>query len=367
MFTSVILFILILGVLIFLHEFGHFYTARKLGIAVEEFGFGFPPRIFGIKKSSTIYSINWIPFGGFVRLKGEQAQIAESDSFSFQVAWKRMVVIVAGVFMNLIVAMIILSFVFALGVPSLVDDQSTNYPGGQISDEKLQIYSVEEGSPAERAGLKNGDIVISIDGQGVLKLEEAQMLLNVDREINIVYARGGQDGSVNVVPVVIDEEDKYKIGVSLIEAGLVRYPWYQAIWLGPWYAIQLLGLIFVSIWDFFKGLLTQGTISADVAGPIGIAVVTGQVADLGAIYLLQFSAILSLSLAVMNILPIPALDGGRALFIIIEKVRKKPISQKVEGVIHAVGFYALILLLIFISYKDVIRFNIGEKISDLFQ
>ncbi|MFH0852877.1 MAG: M50 family metallopeptidase [bacterium] len=367
MFISIILFILILGVLVFLHEFGHFYSARKLGINVEEFGFGFPPRIYGIKKGQTIYSINWIPFGGFVRLKGEQEHIKEPDSFSSQSAWKRLTVIISGVFMNVILAMLILSLVFALGVPSMVDDQSTIYPGGKVSKQQLQIFSVEEDSPAEQAGLKSGDVILSIRNNEIESLEQAQILLNVNEEIDISYSSSGQENFLVITPIIIDEEGVYKIGVSLIESGFVSYPWYQAIWLGPWYAIQLLGLIFFSIWDFFKGLLTQGTISPDVAGPVGIAVITGQVADMGFIYLLQFSAILSLSLAVMNILPIPALDGGRAMFIIIEKIRKKPISQNIEGIIHTVGFYALILLLIFISYKDFIRFNVGEKISEFFQ
>lgn len=369
MLITLLVFIAVFSVVVFVHELGHFSAARRLGVKVEEFGFGFPPRIAGFKRGNTIYSLNWIPFGGFVRLKGESGESEhDADSFVAQAPWKRVLILTAGVLMNLLTAAVLLSVAFGIGIPSVLD-QDQIASGGKVSQEKLQLILVEEGTPAAEAGLEANDVINSINGEGVETVEELQQITSRQpiEPLELVYTRGKETQTVAITPAVPEDRDVPQIGVAAAETGLVRYPWYQALWLGPWYTLQLLWLIVVSLYDLFAMLFTQGVVSPDVAGPIGIAVVTGQVAQLGFVYVLQFTAVLSLSLAVMNILPIPALDGGRVLFVIIEKLRGKPVSRRVEGLVHTVGFYALILLIVVISIQDISRFNVGERISDFFQ
>ncbi|USN53892.1 MAG: site-2 protease family protein [Candidatus Nomurabacteria bacterium] len=368
MLLTLIVFIVVFSVVVFVHEFGHFSAARKLGVKVEEFGFGFPPRIAGIRRGDTIYSINWIPFGGFVRLKGESGENVDPDSFVAQAPWKRVVILSAGVLMNVITAAVLLSIAFGIGIPSALD-QDQLASGGQVSDHKLQIVTVVEGSPAEKAGLAVNDVIEKINGQEIRTVSDLQAATSQEpiEALELQYSHENESKTLTVTPEIAEGDTTPKIGVAAAETGLVRYPWYQALWLGPWYTLQLLWLIIVSLFELFKLLFTQGMVSPDVAGPIGIAVVTGQVAKLGFVYVLQFTAVLSLSLAVMNILPIPALDGGRVFFVLLEKVRGKAVSPKVEGLVHTIGFYALILFILVISIQDINRFNIGDRVRDFFQ
>ena len=369
MLITLVIFVVILGVLIFIHELGHFVSARIFGVRVEEFGFGFPPRIIGRRKGDTIYSINWIPFGGFVRLKGEQpGSSIEPDSFSAQKPWRRAIILSAGVIMNTVLACLLLSFVFVRGVPSLVDHQMIE-PGGQIRESYVRVVDVLDNSPAQSADLRSGDLLIELDGQSVNKTSDINSITNrlTDRSALLKYSRDGTTNTVTVQPRILDDSNELKLGVSIIDYGLVSYPWYRSMWLGVKYSGIILGQIFVSLFDLVKNLFVHGQVSADLSGPIGIAVVTGQVADLGIIYLIQFAALLSLSLAVMNILPIPALDGGRLLFVAIEKVRGRPVSQRIEGLVHSIGFYLLLILIVVVSYRDVIRFNLDQYIREFIQ
>ncbi len=369
MLTTLIIFVVILGVLVFIHELGHFMTARLFGVKVEEFGFGFPPRIIGWRRGLTVYSLNWIPFGGFVKLKGEQpGSSAEPDSFSAQSTLRRSVILSAGVLMNIILAGALLSFVFARGIPSIVDPQSIE-PGGRISESHVRVVGVLEATPAESAGLKSGDLLLELDGQTINQTDDVNKITDWlgDRPAQLKFERGTAVETVEVQAKILDDTADYKLGVSIIDYGFVAYPWYQSLWLGVKYSGVVLGQIFVSLFDLVRNIFTQGRVSADLSGPIGIAVVTGQVADLGFVYLVQFAALLSLSLAAMNILPIPALDGGRLLFVTIEKIRGRPVSQKIEGLVHSIGFYLLLILIAVVSYRDVIKFNIDQSVRDFVQ
>lgn len=361
MFTTIIVFILILGLLVFVHELGHFITARKTGMKVEEFGIGFPPRMFGVKRGETLYSINWIPLGGFVKIPGESSEITEEDGRNFkdQKIWQQAVVLVAGVSMNIFLAFIVLSIGFMMGLPQVVDDSLA--ARATVSDEHIQVVNVLEGSPAAQAGITLGDQLLSIDGEQVTSGEFLQeyVAANPTKETVIALEREGEPIEFTVTPATVAGNDNPVIGVSIARTGIVSYPWYLAIWEGAKSTVQLLWRIISLFAILLFNLITQGQLIADISGPLGIAVMTGQVVDLGLSYLLQFIALLSLNLAVINIIPFPALDGGKLLFLAIEKIKGSPVNQKIENMIHNFGFLFLIALILIITYHDFAQFGTG--------
>lgn len=360
MILTIVLFVVILGLLVFVHELGHFLTAKRAGATVHEFGFGFPPRLFGIKRKGTIYSLNWIPVGGFVKIKGEGGEAVDApDSFSSLGAWRRAGVLLSGVGMNVVFAMLLFSFVFAAGAPTTLDGDLPN--GAIVSQQRIQVLGVEPGSPADRVQLTLGDVVLSIDGQKISRVEEVQAYnaAHAGKEEKLEILRGKKTINIAITPEKYGDSSEAIWGVNLAETGVVRYPWYQALWLGVRTGIVMLWNIIVAFFDLLKNLIVNQRLSADVTGPIGIAALTGQVASLGYIHLLQFAALLSLNLAVINVLPFPALDGGRALFLAIEKIRGRKINIRVETLIHNIGFFLLLLFVLAITVRDVMR--VGGK------
>lgn len=395
MLTTIILFIVILGIIVFVHELGHFYAARKMGMGVEEFGFGFPPRIIGVQKkdsskkgisnwkiikgskgndgltkSNTVYSLNWIPIGGFVKIKGEQGdKKGENDSFSNKKIWQRAIVLSAGVFMNFVLAVVIISIGFMLGLPSILDSELP--ANADIKDKKIQILEVKEGSPAENNNLKMGDFILSYDGETISSIDDFQRLTRekLNKEISLIVIRGNEEIEIKVVPEDLEGEGEGAIGVWLVESGLVSYPWHFSIWMGAKTTVLVTWEIIKAIFDMLKGLITsQESRIGEVAGPVGIAALTGQVAQLGYIYVLQFIALLSINLGILNFIPFPALDGGRVLFLIIEKIKGSPINQKIENIIHTTGFFILISLVLVVTIKDISRFSESIKnfLSNIF-
>ncbi|HRY82933.1 MAG TPA: RIP metalloprotease RseP [Candidatus Moranbacteria bacterium] len=434
---AIIVFIIILGVLIFVHELGHFVTARRNGIKASEFGFGFPPRIFGLQRiageenkkerevesvevksidikipgeeireeiitekfhekyilapikkwriiwgsqdgddenekkdlseahekkfrGGTIYSINWIPLGGFVKIKGEDGgNKDDEDSFAGKSAWVRTKVLAAGVMMNFILAWVLISIVFMLGAPQAIDPNDKS-----ISNTKIQISNVSAGTPAQLAGIKIGDEILKNQKNSIGKnenlsnIEDVQNYIknNAGQEINLEVKRGDQILEIKVTPRKDAPEGQGPLGVSLAETSIIKYPWYQALWEGLKTTFNLTVAILVALGGIIKSLFMGNGVSADVAGPVGIAVLTKEVTGLGLVYILQFAALLSINLGIINILPIPALDGGRILFVIIEKIKGTPVSHKLEQTFHSVGFALLIFLLILITFKDVMKF-----------
>lgn len=354
MFITIIVFILILGLLVFVHEFGHFVVAKKNGVRVEEFGFGFPPRIFGIQKGETMYSINLIPLGGFVKAYGEDGTDRDNDrSFGAKKVWQRATILVAGIAMNFLLAIVLLSFAHMIGLPAVATDEDIN--AGKAN---VQITEVSQGSPAQKGGIQIGDIVKQVNEQEIKGVQNFQNLVkeNLENDMRITVLRGSEEVSLTLTPRVNPPEGEGAIGVGLVETVMKRYPWYLAFWQGlksVYYAtlMSVIGLATV-----LQGLLLGGRVSGDVAGPVGIAVLTGQVTKLGFVYILNFAAILSLNLAIINAIPFPALDGGRLLFLLIEKIKGSPVSQKVEQIVHGTGFALLILLMIVITVRDIGRF-----------
>ena len=359
MLVTVLSFLGLLLLLVLVHEWGHFSVARKCGIGVEEFGFGFPPRLASIVRRGVVYSFNWIPLGGFVRLKGENGdQSQEPDSFAAASAGKRTLVLVAGITMNVVLAYVLLVATLVIGQPSVVD--STN--AAQARAVSIQLVEVEPGSPAAQAGVTPGSQIVDIDGQVFPGIPELQAYVaeHSGGPVTLSLQKDGKLFQHQLTPLPLSSTSgRAAMGVSLVGVGTIIYPWYEALWRGAALTGILSWEIIVAFTHMFRDLIVSRQVPADVAGPVGIAVLTGQVVSLGWAYVLQFAALLSLNLAIINLLPLPALDGGRVLFVIIEKLRGKANSAYVERVVHTVGFALLMLLAVAITYRDIVRLGGG--------
>ncbi|MFC1787695.1 RIP metalloprotease RseP, partial [Patescibacteria group bacterium] len=347
-----------------IRELGHFVMARRMGMKVEEFGFGFPPRAWGYrsKKSGTLYSINWIPLGGFVRVKGESGEhVDDPDSFAAKKGWQRLLVLVAGVIMNVILAAVLLSIGFMIGLPSVIDDKTPDY--ARVHDASIKVVSVLPESPAGQAGFMAGDEIISIDNKVFDTTEQARIYITQVGPDGAEFSLKREDNSVNIVrviPAAIEGLEQPGVGVGLLKTGLISFAPHQAVYHGVISAGQFTYEVVKAFGDLFARLVIKQEVAIELSGPVGIAVLTGKVAALGLVYLIQFTAILSINLAVLNILPFPALDGGRVLFLIIEKVRGRVIDQRVEAMVHNFGFLLLMILVVLVTYRDFVRF--GDQI-----
>jgi len=360
MFFTAIIFILVIGILIFVHELGHFIMAKKAGMKVEEFSIGFPPRIFKYKKGETLYSIGAIPFGGFVKILGEDGTHKEDpQSFASKKAGARAKVLVAGVAMNILFAIVLLGIGNISGLRVAVPEEDTqNY-----RDFQIQISQIAKDSPSEKAGINPLDQILGFinkDGEliEVGSIETIQEVIgqNLDQEIAIVVKRGEERLEKKIVPRKNPPEGEGAVGLSLVKTGIRDFPWYKALYQGVIQTVYIITATILGWFTIIKNLVLTGSAGIPISGPIGIAVFTGQAARIGFLYLLQFTAVISINLAILNVVPFPALDGGRLLFILIEKIKRSPVSQKVEGVVNLIGFALLILLMIFVTIKDAINF-----------
>lgn len=396
MLITIITFIIILGLLVFVHELGHFYTARKFGVKAEEFGFGIPPRIFGIVKvngkrkflwgkrkdpstqlgtgkadteyENTIFSLNWVPIGGFVRIKGEDGlNNHEPDSFGAQKIWKRASIITSGVIMNFLLAIVIFSITFMSGSPQILED--VDHPSAKIRNEKIQILSIVKDSAASQADLKLNDQLLSIDGQKFKKVENIQKYItkNADQELTVKIKRNQEIIDKKITPKDIEFENgatKKALGIVLAKTGIVSYPPHIAVWKGIVSTLLYIKAIVIILFMIIKDLFSTRELASQISGPIGIAVMTGQIVDMGFVYILNFTAILSINLGVINFFPFPGLDGGRIIGLGIEAIRRQPNNQKIEALIHNIGLAILLAVFALITYQDILKFGGGmlEKI-----
>lgn len=356
---TALIFIIIIGILVLVHEFGHFITAKRAGMKVEEFGFGFPPRIFGIKRGETIYSINWIPFGGFVKIFGEGGEEAANPrSFASKKAGTRAKVIVAGVVMNLILAYVLLAAGNMMGLRTAIAEDDHN---SLIRDRRIQIVQIAAGSPADQAKLESLDEIIGFKIEGknitIANVAEVQENINQNKGKNIILKikRSGEVLEKNVVPRINPPAGEGALGIQLAATGVIKYPWYQALYEGGKQTGFLIINTAYGYGHIIGKVFTTGSPGAELSGPIGIAKFTGQAARIGLAYLLQLMALISVNLAILNIIPFPALDGGRLLFIGLEKIKGSPLSRRVENLVNSVGFALLILLMIYVTTKDISR------------
>lgn len=353
MLLTLIIFIIILAILILVHEFGHFVVAKKSGVRVDEFGFGFPPKLFSWKKGETRYSINLVPLGGFVKIYGEQGEgKGEKNSFMSKSISRRAMIIASGVLMNFVLAIFLFSLGNFIGAPTVIDNEIL-FPDAKVRDIKVQIIGVMQQSPAEKAGFMAGDILVDANTP-----ESFQNFVsaNQGKEIGIRVKRGAETLNLKVVPERIPEGIGARIGVSIDRTGIVSYSWWKSIYKGIQDTIDFIVLIVVTLAEVIHKAFLGEQVGEVLTGPIGIYNITAQAAGMGFIYLIQLTALISINLGLINILPFPALDGGRLLFLAIEKIKGSPVSQRVENAAHAVGFALLILLMIFITWRDIVRF-----------
>lgn len=373
--VSAIIFIAVLSVLILAHELGHFIAARKLGVKVEEFGIGFPPRIWAIKKRGVEYSLNWIPLGGFVRMRGQndfeevkerEAHLRDPSSFLSKKPWQRLIILSAGVLMNFILGAVLLGVGFMIGLPAAVSEDLGRF--GSVADRTVQIVMVEPSSPAETVGLNAGDRIIAVDGVLVQTIADQQTAIKerAGNEITLSIERGSQQLDIQVTPRVEVGPEQGSLGVALAEVGRVSYPWYLAIFKGFQAAGVMALRIVVTFYQLIAAFISGQSVAGAVAGPVGVAVLTSQYAQLGFSYLLQFVAILSINLMIINFLPIPALDGGHLLFLLVEKIRggKTDRAHHLENIIHLIGFWAILALLGLVTVKEIMKY--WNKIIGIF-
>lgn len=432
MLLTVIVFIIILGILVFVHELGHFVVARRNGIKTEEFGFGFPPRIVGVqflkgkenKKISeiesievkttdikvgqdeiiqetitekmhtvektvpvkkwrivwgrdgddenekqslremnkkkflggTIYSLNWFPIGGFVKIKGENGEDKkDQDSFASKSPWVRIKVLAAGVTMNFILAYILFALLLTMGVNEEIDQNDAS----QVA--KIQIASVATKTPAYEMGIREGDTIIGCVGQdqrcgqNFSNIVELQSYVddNKGKQITLRVNRGEKNLDFIGTPRIEIPEGEGALGIGLVQTKFVKYSWLEALAKAPiimWNVLLMMGVV---IKNLFAGDFSN------VGGPFAIAHYTKQATALGLGSIIQLMALLSVNLGIINILPFPALDGGRILFILIEKIKGKPVSQNFESITHTIGFFILMSLMAYLVVQDIMRYGMG--------
>ena len=359
---SIIIFIVILFVLVVSHEFGHFIVAKKSGMRVDEFSFGFPPKLFGFKKGETSYNINLLPLGGYVKIYGENGEdsLDEKDikrSFKNAPLYKQALVLIAGVTMNFLVAWLLLSIGFMSGLPSSVDQAPVGYT---VSDQALTITSIAPNSPALKSGLKIGDKILSLkSGEDTIQNLTAEGVKyfvknHSTSSIDISYLRAKDKLDVNVTPEVIGEGGPM-IGISMDLIGRLQLPIHKALWEGLKLNYNLTVATISGFYHLiYDGIRGQGNIAA-LSGPVGIVGVVGDAAKFGFVYLLSFTALISINLAVLNLIPFPALDGGQLLFVLIEKIKGSRINPKFTNTVNMIGFGLLMLLMVVITYHDIIK------------
>lgn len=362
---SIFILIATLFILVTAHEFGHFIVAKKSGMKVEEFGFGFPPKLFSFKKGETVYSFNAIPFGGFVKILGENPD-EESEhgpdnarSFTARPKYLQAFVLFAGVAMNVLVAWLLLSVGFMAGVPSSLDHTPK---GITLEHTSVVVTGILSASPAEKAGLKIGDTLVSFtskkDSSVISNPNDAADFVRAHSkdEISISYIRKGENQEVKLTPQAgIVEEGKSGIGIGMDTIGTLKLPIHKAVWQGFTLTFSLIKSTFIGLFDLLhKAILGKATMQA-VTGPVGLAGVAGDAYQFGFTYLLSFVALISINLAVINLMPFPALDGGRLLFLLIEKIKGSPIKASIANIVNMVGFFTLIGLMVFVTIHDVLK------------
>lgn len=357
MVISIIIFIFTLLVLVLIHEFGHFMMAKKFGIKVLEFGFGLPPRIFGKKVGETLFSINWLPLGGFVKLLGEDEAdkkvLNDPRSFTRADVGKRIMVVVAGVVMNLLLAWALFYIVI------IQQGFRILYPPTEPS---VYIGEVRSDFPAQEAGIKIGDRILTIDGEKMEDVEKAIASIKEKNGQPVKIDVGDLDGnfkkSITLTPKETEEGEKL-IGVAFSPVGFKIYETpVEKIFSGITYSYDLTRLTFVGLGGLINDLISGNyqKASQSVAGPVGLARVTNSILSAGVeaiIPFIWFSGVISLTLAIFNVLPIPALDGGRLFFLTFEAVTRKKVHAEVERMIHTAGFAVLIALSLLVAFSDI--------------
>jgi regulator of sigma E protease len=371
---SVIIFLFILAVLVFVHELGHFLVAKFFKVRVDEFAIGFPPRIFAWKpkKSETTYAINIIPFGGYVKIFGEnpdEESLNGADSSRSLVRKPKYVqalVLVAGIVFNIVFAWMLISAGFMFGMPSSVSEKYQD----KVADAKVVVMSVLPDSPAKLAGIEAGDSILflqakdpSVEGgelQGAevtTKNVQEFIARHGEEELTFFLKRGSENQLVKVTPKlgISGAADRPVVGISMDMVGTLKLPFFAALGEGAVLTKDLVVLTGESLIKFIKDIFVGKADLSQVSGPVGIATQVGGARELGIAYLLSFTAFISINLALLNLVPFPALDGGRILFVLIEAIKRSPIKPQVANTLNVIGFGLLILLMLVVTYRDIVK------------
>lgn len=372
---GIIIGLIVLVLLVTLHELGHAIVARRNGVVVEEFGIGFPPKAWGKKlKNGILFTINWLPIGGFVKLQGEHDAASKKGDYGAATFWQKTKILLAGVVVNWLVAVLLLmALAWTTGIPKIIPNQFTMPNDTSVVSSPVQLGTITGDYPAEKAGLQQGDVIVAFDGAPVESTQQFVELTKQNRGeiVSITYTR---DDTEKTAEVTLCDADSATFGAALGQRETIKATWsapiVAVVTTGQftWVTLQGLGDLVV---NFFGGLFGQlsidagtreraseqlGEAGASVAGPVGIlGTIFPQASEAGFSQIVFLAAIISLTLAVMNALPIPALDGGRWFVTALFRVMKKPLTKEKEEKIHGIGFMALMLLIIVITVADVIK------------
>lgn len=378
--AGVIIGIVVLTILVVIHELGHALVAKRHGVVVEEFGIGFPPRAWSKQVPNSIlgknvtYSINWLPLGGFVKLQGENDAANAKGDYGAATLWQKTQILLAGVAMNWLAAAALLSVLAAVGIPNILRDQFYLPTDAQFISQPVQLVAVTPGLPAAEAGLQQGDQILRVNGEPLENAEQLSALTKENRgkTIEVIYSRQDVEGSVKI-PLRNNNADKRGyLGASPSQMELIKASWSAPI-VGvvtaaqmSWATVQGLGDV---ISNAVSGLVmkfstdqaarAQGgeklaAAGDSVAGPVGIFGVIFPAAEkAGLMHVVLLAAIISLTLAVMNLLPIPALDGGRWFVTMLFRVMKRPLGKDLEEKIHGTGFMILVVIIVLITIADI--------------
>lgn len=356
---SFLAFIVALGILIIAHEYGHFIVAKRSGVKVEKFSIGFGPKIFGVKRGDTEYKVSIIPLGGYVKMAGENYDEeikGERWEFLSQPPGKRFNIIIAGPLFNYILAFFIFGLIFIIGAPTL----------------STKVGGVLEDYPAKAVGIRTEDKILSVDGKVVEYWEDLTDIIHkkFDEEITLTLERDSKPFDLVLTPKTKETKNIFgqKIRVALIgitpsdEILTLRLNPLKAFYTGGRKLFLLTGLTYKAIWM----MVTGGISPRELTGPIGIYFITGKAAQLGLIYFMHIVAVISLNLAIINLFPLPILDGGHILFLVLEKLRRRPLSQRTQELVTRIGIAFIVFLAIAVSYNDIIKFGVFEKIKTIF-
>lgn len=360
---AILIFIFILVSLILVHEFGHFVFAKLFGIRVDEFGVGFPPKLWGKRFGETEYTINWLPFGGFVRIFGENKEEAVdaeiTRAFSYKSKWVQACVLVAGVGMNILTAWVILSLGYMVGLPG-----GSDYTGlGEVTNSHVTVLSVTPESPAGEAGIIGGEKLVRIEAATGSFLESDALADDVrhfinqhsSEELTLTLMRGSSSRILKATPKEGIVEGRPVLGVLLDDVGVVRLPFYFAFIEGAKLTYDLTTATAVGLYDFFAGIFRGKSDFSSVSGPVGIVGIVDEASQFGLVSLLMLAAVISINLAIINLIPFPALDGGRLFMVAVEGVTRKSLPPRVFAGLNMAGFAVLILLMLAVTFHDITK------------
>lgn len=365
MFITLLVFLAILGLLVFVHELGHFLLAKRNGILVEEFAFGFRPRLWAKQIGETTYAINAIPLGGYVKLFGEKPEEAGERSFRSKTIYQRFQVLVAGSVMNLLLGWLLLTILFAVGFQPVFPGVEQNpFVAKQIG---VTLQKVNSDSPAAAVGLAEGDVIIHVADHDVTSTKDflETVRAKAGQSIEITYLRAGDAGAdttVAVTPRIDPPAGQGALGVAIAPPGDVQSSVIAAPIAGLFETGRIIGASVAGFGGFVKNLFVHQKVSDDVTGLIGVGALTGVARRLGLEYLTQLVVMISIGLGVINLMPILPLDGGHIAALAYEKVARRPLNERQLGVLATAGLAFVLLIFVVVTFKDVIRFNLLDRL-----